>query len=1530
MDQFKRSFALAMSFLLVFGNASLSFANDTSTEASKDAVELAKEALQKEETQLEKATPELDFEEDDKVRVVVELFGETPLEYANKKGVQLKEVSESKVDTLTAELVDEQKAVKANVQKEGVKVDYTYSYTTAFNGFAGEVEFGQVEKLKNVDGVKEVYLSNEYNRPEITPDMTTSHDYIQSAQTWGDAGYEGEGMVVAVIDSGIDPSHKDFVLDSETEEDLTEAEVNDIVGANGFKGKYFTEKVPYGYNYYDNNQQVLDIGPDASMHGMHVSGTVVANGDTENGGIKGVAPEAQVLGMKVFSNDPLFPSTFSDVYLAAIDEAIALGADVLNMSLGSTASFYEENSPEDIAITRAVENGVVAAVSAGNSGHIADGWDNPFYENPDIGVVGAPGLNTDTIQVAATGNTAFLYEHNLEVGSTTVPGYGIDDWSELADLEIVSLSQLKGVTEETGKSCKVCGTAADYEGLEDEVAGKVVLVKRGTLSFYDKTEFAAAAGAKAIIVYSHGLPNSGFFYNQGGWSVPFAMVTLEDGEALEAEIANNNDALNVTQTSKEGDAEMGRMTDFTSWGTTPSLELKPEISAPGGKIYSTLNDDEYGVMSGTSMASPHVAGGAALVQQYLQTDEHPFGELDAEERTRLAKALLMNTAYVIEDLYGQPFSPRRQGAGMMQTYAAVSTPTVLLDANSNEAKVELKDFTDEKFSMTLTAMNASDEELTYAVNVDVLADSFAETDGPTYNSLMAGDLQDVVVDAPETVTVPAGEAVEFTVDVDISNAKVVGFDKDNNEKVIDLPHNSFVEGFVTLDAEGVPSLSLPYVGFYGEWAELPIVDGLQELGESVFYDNGFPSSMLEGAGYFVSPVQVDGKEVFPLSPNGDGDFDDIYPILAFLRNAEEVQYNVVSAEDKTLRTVRIEKNVRKTYFDAGNGSSYSFNSARAWNGLVDNKVVKDGLYYYEVKSVIGYEGAKWQSKKLPVYVDTTAPVVEASVEGNKISWTAVEEGVGVNSAVVVVNGTPTVIPAGESSYTFDSLNKSDVIEVVVVDHAFNAGSDKVVAEDTVLPLIYFNTPDAASAYNTKNVQVSGYVEEDIALASIEVYGKSVEFTKDEQGDYQFDTTVTFEKDGKYDIQVVATDVAGNEFSIVRTVYVDTTAPNLEAEFDNYVSSDVTQTDITLMLKDNFNDLTLTLGDSEVHKQSADSLLVLEKPANETVEVSVDLSQGENVFTFALTDVAGNTTMKDVTVYRAESDMRVDRLAGADRYKTAVEVSGNWESSDTVVLARGDNYADALAGVPLAAKYDAPLLLTETDKLAKVTHNEIVRLGAKTVYVLGGEKAVGADVVKSLKSEGITVKRIAGTNRFDTAAKIADIVAPNGTDEAVVVNGKNFPDALSVASYAGSEGMPILLTDTDSLPKETAKALDNLNVFHTVVVGGKAVVTDHVLAKLPDAERVAGGDRYATSVAVAEFFETGSEHYYVATGKSFADALAGSALAAQEGTGILLVGDNIPSSVKEFVTSHDVETITVLGGTSVVTPAVQSALNDLLD
>ncbi len=1543
--------SVVLILFLVLSNGTFAFANSSGSPSPVDASKLNETSQLDQINKLKEPTLDAQFKDNEKVRVIVELDGEAPLEYANKKGVMYKKLDQSTKNSLTSEVEKQQKVAKQAISSKSVNISYNYDYSVSFNGFSGEVEFGDIEKIESVSNVKNVYLANEYKRPKVEPNMDTSHDYIQSRTTWADAQLKGEGMVVAVIDTGVDPSHKDFVLSDSTEEELTEEDVNTLVdGAELEGGKYYTEKVPFGYNYYDTNDIILDEGPGASEHGMHVAGTVAANGDETNGGIKGVAPEAQVLGMKVFSNDPNFPSTWSDVYLAAIDDAIALGADVLNMSLGSTASFFEANSPEDLAITRATENGIVSAISAGNSGHIGYGWDKPFYQNPDIGVVGAPGLNPDSIQVAASGNTAYLYEHQINIGAFSGVGYGADDWTELAsqDLEVVSLSALNGVDEVPGEACEVCGTPGEFDSVD--VEGKVVLVKRGALAFIDKTNNAAAAGAAGIIVYDHG--NSQFYKDQGGWAIPFTMLHADDGAALEAELAANGGTLplGIEKLNENESPEMGRMTEFSSWGTTPSLELKPEITAPGGNIYSTLEHDQYGLMSGTSMSSPHIAGGSALVQQYLQKDDR-FADLTIEERTRLAKVLLMNSANVIKDLNDQPFSPRRQGAGMMQLLNAVRTPVTVVDSSTNKAKVELKDFHTKTFDMTYTAENISDEDVKYNVDTSVLADTLQKTDSDVeYNALIAGNMKGVNIDSPETITVPAGDSVEFTVAIDLTNAKIPGLTVDGKETTFDLKENIFVEGFVKLVPEDATNseLSVPYVGFYGDWDEPSVLDGIQDLGEERFYNfddlfgPGVAHDMIAGeGGSFVAPVEVDGKKYYPVSPNGDGIYDTIYPLPAFMRNASEVQFNILNEEDKQLRRISLEHNVRKNYFNGGSPgmSYYSFNPARQWDGTGLDGLVDDGAYAYEVKSLIDYKGADWQSKEYPVYVDTTGPEVSVTYEEGFLNIESTDSGVGVRGFDIYKDGSyqGSLSPDedGNAKLDFGEIpdDMTTSFTVNTFDNAFNQSSTTISVNDADKPIIYVDelTPEPYGTYNTNVVSVSGYVQEDSALASFTVDGKEVEVEQN-GNEYHFETEVAYEEDGRKDIIFKAIDKSGKEMGVKRPVFIDTTNPGVTFDAPAVVDHDVANVDVDFNLTDNFSTLSLKIKGNHVYDKPFKGPSTYVDAANETVKQTLDLEPGDNVFSIALEDFAGNVTEKEFTIYRNESDSRVDRLAGTTRYETAVEVSKEgWEQSDVAVLARGDNYADALAGVPLAKKYDAPLLLTKTNSFSAVTKAEITRLGAETVYILGGENAVSKSVETDLNELGITVKRIAGDNRSETAVEIASEVVENGSsNEVVLVNGRNFPDALSVASYAATEGLPILLTKDNSVPEATKKAMYDLDVTKTLVIGGPGAVSEEIFKDMPKAFRISGDDRYETAVEVSKYFNSGANEYFVATGKHYADALSSAALAAKGNTGILLVKSGVSEAVQSYVTDSKVDLLKVIGGPGAVSTDISEKLNKLLD
>src|SRR5699024_3661900 len=200
--------------------------------------------------------------------------------------------------------------------------------------------------------------------------------------------------------------------------------------------------------------------------------------------------------------------------------------------------------------------------------------------------------------------------------------------------------------------------------------------------------------------------------------------------------------------------------------------------------------------------------------------------------------------------------------------------------------------------------------------------------------------------------------------------------------------------------------------------------------------------------------------------------------------------------------------------------------------------------------------------------------------------------------------------------------------------------------------------------------------------------------------------------------------------------------------------------------------------------------------------------------------------------------QIDRIHGERRYDTAVEISKEgWETAETVILARADEFADALAGAPLAYELDIPILLTGTNKLYDETLNEIKRLNVEKVILLGGKEAIDETIFKELQNEELNVRRIAGDSRTETAALIAEELAPEWSEEAIVVNGYDFPDALSAAPYASIEGIPILLTQSDRIPAATESSISNLGITDTFVIGGPDVITDRLKNLLPSPDRI---------------------------------------------------------------------------------------------
>lgn len=291
-----------------------------------------------------------------------------------------------------------------------------------------------------------------------------------------------------------------------------------------------------------------------------------------------------------------------------------------------------------------------------------------------------------------------------------------------------------------------------------------------------------------------------------------------------------------------------------------------------------------------------------------------------------------------------------------------------------------------------------------------------------------------------------------------------------------------------------------------------------------------------------------------------------------------------------------------------------------------------------------------------------------------------------------------------------------------------------------------------------------------------------------------------------------------------------------------------------------------------------------------------------------------------------------RLSGIDRFQTAVSISKEgWPSgSSSIVLARGDSFPDALAGATLAAAFDAPILLTDSTALPISTQNEILRLQSKHVFILGGMGAVSSNIEDSLKASGCSVTRLGGNDRYETAASIASYLNRNNllkSDKSVIAYGENFPDALAISSWAASNGVPILLSDTNSLPASTSQALIDLQVSSTIIVGGSGVITPNVESQLPNPTRYGGSDRYDTAMKITSGLYTSTPKMFVATGEDFPDALAGSALAAKTGSAIVLVDRSIPLPVANFLADKvgSINEVLVLGGTGVVLDTATDAL-----
>lgn len=807
----------------------------------------------------------------------------------------------------------QQKSIQNEISKnvlDGEKLEVLHSYTTVENGFAAVVPYGKLEEIRQLPGVAAAYAAPVF---KVAPDMPTTMTELGGLENT--SGYQGEGMVIAIVDSGLEISHPLFTQ-APTTPALAKNDLENVLASKNLKAEekksgitasqvYKTAKVPFAFDYADND---LDVAPNgAGDHGTHVAGIAAANAGVV-ADVVGVAPQAQILAMKVFSSSGSNGATWADI-LAAADDAVALGADVINMSLGSTCGFSTPEGEEGVAevLKNIASSGVMLSISAGNEYSAALGTrigkGHALTQNPDYGTVASPSSYSEPLSIASVEKADSIDSCYLTVGERKV---AFNDTVEDKTVENVKgdSPSFRSLASKGSLDYVVVpgfGEAKDYEDLG--VSGKIALVSRGSVEYNTKKEAAKAAGAAGILVYNN---EPGMLYMQmDNYDLPSAFISQADGKYLVG-LAEGQRKLTVSATSGSVDnPTSGEMSDFSSWGVTPELTLKPDLTAPGGNIKSATTGGGYTTKSGTSMSAPFVSGAMALVKQYVEQKNYASTET---KKANLVSNLLMSTADLV--MAGTtPYSPRKQGAGSVNIAAATSTKAYLTAVDGGRPKVELGDDANKtgEYTIKFEVHNLSDKPLTYAVG------GYVQTDAKEVTKKLGDKDVEQVTELPyklstqiaaQEITVPASGTVTVTVPVSLNQP-----DRDYMDSFV---NGTYIEGFVTLTPSSgtQPTLSIPYMGFYGDWTQAPIIDATDygdmlngEAEWSQAYVNTAASNSLEGTvnTYLGDNPYHDGQpyssERNAISPNGDDYMDTLsFVYTGLLRNVKALNYEIKDAK----------------------------------------------------------------------------------------------------------------------------------------------------------------------------------------------------------------------------------------------------------------------------------------------------------------------------------------------------------------------------------------------------------------------------------------------------------------------------------------------------------------------------------------------------------------------------------------------------------------------------------------------------------
>ncbi|MBR0087723.1 MAG: S8 family serine peptidase [Lachnospiraceae bacterium] len=664
----------------------------------------------------------------------------------------------------------------------GEPLDVKWNFTLAGNMMSAYVPFGKIDAIKGLDAVTDVVLENQYQPETVdsdaaSPNMISARDMTGTSMPFA-SDYTGAGSRIAVVDTGLDWEHQSFDPDAfmhAIEEDIANGKTvnlmtEDDIPSTGLHGSgiYLNAKIPYAYNYVDSNTTVNHLSDTQEEHGSHVSGISAANrylkqGDefvdaAETVGVVGQAPDAQLFVMKVFGARG---GAYDSDYMAAIEDALVLGADCVNLSLGSSApgTTSVTNTTYRTLFNNMIGKGLVMSISAGNN----TSWDSNkqlYSDDINYDTAGSPGSFANSFTVASIDDSGLkapylLFNNEIELrymdgggAAANAPMTTIAGEYEFVYVDGPGVDDNNNVGK-TGDAFLALG--------RDVVEGKVALCNRGTSSFFAKANAAVGQGAVGVIIVNNQAGTISMALDGYSYTNPVASIKQAEGvmikEASEAHTAEGityyTGTIKVGGTDDKTPMKFFEMSSFSSWGVAGSLTLKPEITTPGGSVLS-LNGfhnnatgggqsgghDAYELMSGTSMAAPQVNGIMAVLGEYYRANG--IAEKTGLSFRTFAHSVIMSTAVPVkEEASNNYYSLIKQGAGLADVNAAIQTRTFILmdekatrSAADGKVKAELGDDPARtgKYTYSFTITNFGETDVTYKVGTDLFTQALENND----------------------------------------------------------------------------------------------------------------------------------------------------------------------------------------------------------------------------------------------------------------------------------------------------------------------------------------------------------------------------------------------------------------------------------------------------------------------------------------------------------------------------------------------------------------------------------------------------------------------------------------------------------------------------------------------------------------------------------------------------------------------------------------------------------------------------------